>query len=111
MWTHNTLLLQSTVALTDVPPTNHEREDNGEEMVVAAGSESPGGSELHYSEGPLTGYSVPPGHSCPVSAMNWPHTTQKVYFSYFEREEEDASEDEDRYVFAGFRHADSSVAQ
>jgi hypothetical protein len=29
--------------------------------------------------------------------MNWPHSAHKVYYSYFEREEQDVSEDEDRY--------------
>ena len=94
----NPMLFQSAaVALKDVPPTNHEREDNNEEMVPAAGSDSAGGSDLHYSDGPLAGYSVPPGIGYPISAMNWPQAAHKVYFSYFEREEEDASEDEDRY--------------
>lgn len=96
MCVFNPLMFQSTVALKDVPPTNHEREDNNDEMVAAAGSESPGGSELHYSEGPLLSYPIPPGHGYPMSAMNWSHATQKVYFSYFEREDDDASEDEDR---------------
>jgi hypothetical protein len=95
----NPVLFQSAVALKDVPPTNHEREDNNEEMVPAAGSDSAGGCELHYSDGPLAGYSVPPGIGYPISAMNWPQAAHKVYFSYFEREEEDASEDEDRYNY------------
>jgi hypothetical protein len=92
-------MLQSTAALKDVPPTNHEREDNKDEMVTAVGSESPGGSELHYPDSALLGYSIPPAHAYSLSAMNWSHAAQKVYFSYFEREDEDASEDEDRYVF------------
>jgi hypothetical protein len=92
-------MLQSTVALKDVPPTNHEREDNKNEMVTAVGSESPGSSELHYPEAALRGYPIPPTNGYSRSAMNWPHAAQKVYFSYFEREDEDASEDEDRYVF------------
>lgn len=92
----NPLLFQSAVALKDVPPTNHEREDNIEEMVPAAGSDSTGGCDLHYSDGPLAGYSVPPVIGYPIS-MNWPQAAHKVYFSYFEREEQDVSEDEDRY--------------
>jgi hypothetical protein len=91
-------MLQSTVALKDVPPTNHEREDNKVEMTAATGSESPGGSELHCAESALLGYPIPPAHGYSLSAMNWPHAAHKVYFSYFEREDEDASDDEDRYI-------------
>ena len=91
----NPLLFQSAVTLKDVPPTNHERDDNIEEMVPAPGSDLAGGCDLHYSDGP--GYSVPPGIGYPLSAMNWPQAAHKVYFSYFEREEQDVSEDEDRY--------------
>lgn len=90
------MLFQSAVALKDVPPTNHEREDNTEEMVPVAGRDLAGGTDLHY-DGPLAGYSVPPGIGYPLSAMNWPQSAHKVYYSYFEREEQDVSEDEDRY--------------
>nr|CAD7575244.1 unnamed protein product [Timema californicum] len=74
-------------SLTNMPPTNHEREEIIEVNVDGEGGVSPL-QDIHTP--PPSNPFVPPGTSYP----------RKVYYSYFERSEDDccADEDKDEYL-------------
>ena len=75
----------------DVPPTNHERD---EEMAVCNDGES---SEPAYSDiaaASQADYTVPIVHPYAVPPHSWQH--HKVYVSYFERGNEKPSDEDDR---------------
>nr|CAD7394653.1 unnamed protein product [Timema cristinae] len=78
---------QNEASLTNMPPTNHEREEIIEVNVDGEGGVSPL-QDIHTP--PPSNPFVPPGTSYP----------RKVYYSYFERSEDDccADEDKDEYL-------------
>nr|CAD7460307.1 unnamed protein product [Timema tahoe] len=78
---------QNEASLTNMPPTNHEREEIIEVNVDGEGGVSPL-QDIHTP--PPSNLFVPPGTSYP----------RKVYYSYFERPEDDccADEDKDEYL-------------
>nr|CAD7426493.1 unnamed protein product [Timema monikensis] len=78
---------QNEASLTNMPPTNHEREEIIEVNVDGEGGVSP--LQDNHTPPPSNPF-VPPGTSYP----------RKVYYSYFERSEDDccADEDKDEYL-------------